>query len=231
MADSVLAVAGLVVTIGLADAMNPSTVGPASALAIQPDGARRAAAFTAGVAGTSLAAGLVLVAGPGAAIMAALPHPGPRVRDLAEIALGVVLLALALAAWLGRHRLARALAAPEEGRTRRAGLAAPLGVGAAIMAVELPTAFPYFGALAAIVGSKAPLPTQLLLVVAFNAAFVLPLLAIVAVRIAAGERGGGRLERFRLVLARYAGIVLAGLLAVAGLVLVGLGLSGLIPIG
>jgi cytochrome c biogenesis protein CcdA len=216
MADSTLAIAGLVVTIGLADSLNPSTIGPATALAIQPDGARRAAAFTAGVAAVSLAAGLVLVAGPGEAIMAALPHPSHRLRSIAELALGLVLLALALAAWLGRHRLARALAAPEEGRTRRAGLAAPLGLGAAIMAVELPTAFPYFGALAAIVGSKAPLLTQLLLV---------------AVRIAAGERGGERLERFRLVLARYAGIVLAGLLAVAGLVLVALGLKGLTPIG
>jgi cytochrome c biogenesis protein CcdA len=223
MADDALAVGAIVLTIGLADSLNPSTLAPATALAIQADGARRAAAFAAGVAATSLTAGLIFVAGPGEAIMSALPHPGRRLRELGELALGLVLLTLAAAAWLGRRRLERAFTGAERARTRRAGLAAPFGLGAAIMAVELPTALPYFAALAAIIGSSAALPAQLLLVVAFNVAFMLPLLAIVALRFAAGDRAGARLERFRTVLARYAGALLAALLAAAGVVLVGLG--------
>ena len=59
----------------------------------------------------------------------------------------------------------------------------------------------------------------------FNLAFVLPLMAIVAVRVAAGDRAAPRLERFRQRVARYAGTVLAVLLGAGGAALIAVGLG------
>jgi cytochrome c biogenesis protein CcdA len=217
-------VVAVVVMVGVADSVNPSTVAPTMALAMQRDGARRAAAFTAGVAAVSVAAGALLVAGPGEAILSAIPHPGQRLRHVAEVGAGVVLLALAVASWLGRRRLAARLGSSSDRTDRGRGLGGAFGLGAGIMAVEMPTAFPYFGAVAAIVGTGAPLSAQLLLVLAFNVAFVAPLLGIVVLRARAGERAAARLERARDVLARRAGALLAGLLGAGGVALIVVGL-------
>jgi len=221
MSEPLLATGALVVTIGLADSLNPSTVAPAVALAIGEHGARRAAAFTAGVGLVSLAGGVVLVAGPGEAILAAMPHPGESVKHVGEVLFGVVLLVLAALAWAGRHRLARSLSQSDEDdrEQRRTGIGAVFGLGAGIMALELPTAFPYFAAIAAIVGTGAPVGSQLLLVVLFNLVFVAPLLAIVAVR--AIEK----LARLRDGVARNAGTVLALVLGAGGLALIAVGLG------
>jgi cytochrome c biogenesis protein CcdA len=220
MASPAIAVGTLVFVIGVADSINPSTVGPAVALAVGRHGARRAAAFTAGVALVSFAGGAILVLGPGAAIMAAIPRPSARFEHIAEIVLGVVALVLAAVAWRGRRALERRLTR-EEDPSRRSGHAAAFGLGAGIMAVELPTAFPYFGAVAAIIGAHVSPLGRLGLVFVYNVAFVLPLLAIIALRIA----GGHRLDAFRVAFARYAGATLAALLAVAGVVLLVLGIT------
>jgi cytochrome c biogenesis protein CcdA len=223
--DPTLAAGAVVLAIGLADSVNPSTVAPAIALAVREDGARQAAMFTLGVAAVSLLGGAVLVAGPGQAILAAIPHPGAGFKKIAEIGVGALLLALAAAAWIGRHRIARSVSGTGERGVRGAGAAAAFGLGAGIMAVELPTAFPYFGAIAAIVGTGASLPAQLLLVLLFNVAFVLPLVAIVAVRLIAGDRAADRLERFRNWLARHAGTALGVVLGAGGVALLAFGLG------
>jgi len=225
MSEPLLTAGALVVTIGLADSLNPSTVAPAVALAIQEHGARRAAAFTAGVGLVSLAGGIVLVAGPGEAILAAMPHPGDTVKHVGEVVFGLALLALAALAWAGRHRLQRSLTKADERQARGKGVGAVFGLGAGIMALELPTAFPYFAAIAAIVGTGAPVVSQLLLVVLFNVVFVAPLLAIVAVRVIAGDRATAKLARLRDSVARHAGMVLAVVLGAGGLALVAVGLG------
>ena len=225
MSAPLLATGGLVATIGLADAVNPSTVGPAMALAIQEDGARRTFAFAAGVALVSFVAGAVVVAGPGEAIMHAIPHPSKLVKEVSEEVLGVALLALAILAWLGRRRLARTISEAGGRKAGGAGLGAAFGLGAGIMAIELPTAFAYFGAMAAIIGTRAALPGQLLLVLLFNVVVVLPVLLIAVVRRIAGDEAQPRIERIRDRFARLAGPVLAVLLAAAGLALCVVGLT------
>jgi len=228
MADPALGVGVLVATIGLADSINPTTVGPATALAIQEDGARRTAAFTAGVAIVSFLGGAILVAGPGQALLASIPHPSSTLKEIGEVALGVLLLGLAVASVVGRRKIARTISGPAEPRARqpgRAGRGGAFALGAGIMVVELPTAFPYFGAVAAIVGTHDALPKQLLLVAIFNLAFVAPLLAIVALREAAGERAVERLTAVRETVARHAGVTLAAVLGAGGLVLIVLGLT------
>lgn len=155
--------------------------------------------------------------------MAALPHPGALVKELGEKVLGVLLLALAAIAWIGRLRLARSLEEPSGRSARGAGAAAAFVLGVGIMAVEFPTAFPYFGAVAAIIGSRISLVGQMLLIVLFNLAFVLPLLAILALRAAAGERAAARLAGLRRGIARLAGATLAVLFGTGGLALIAVG--------
>ena len=60
-------------------------------------------------------------------------------------------------------------------------------LGATITAIELPTAFPYFAAIAAVVGSGVGVGRQLFLIVLFNVCFVLPLVAIVVTLTVAGD--------------------------------------------
>src|SRR5437660_818555 len=91
-ARRVLALVALVVSVGIVDSLNPSTIGPALFLATAPDGARRLAGFTAGVLAVALAGGLVLTLGPGQAILAAVPRPGRTTTHAIELALGGVAL-------------------------------------------------------------------------------------------------------------------------------------------
>ena len=108
------------------------------------------------------------------------------------------------------------------------GAAGAAGLGAGIMLAELPTAVPYFAALAAIVRSSAALVTQLELVALFNLAFILPLLAILGVRLLAGPRSERLLQLTRGALDRYVGVVLPCAVALLAAVLVILGVVGLV---
>lgn len=217
----------VMVSVGLADGLNPSTVAPALVMATAEDAVARLLAFTFGVFVVSTAGGVVLLLGPGHALHNAIPHPGPDVKGLLEAGLGMVLLALAAVSWLTRDRLRRRLSPGDERRASTGRLSA-LALGAGIMAVELPTALPYFGAIAAIVEARVGRVRGLLLVLAYNIAFVAPLLAIVAIRATAGDEARGRLEALRDRLARHAGAILAGLLGAGGLALLATGLANLV---
>lgn len=100
-------------------------------------------------------------------------------------------------------------------------------LGATITIVELPTAFPYFAVIAAIVGSGLGPVRQLTLLLIFNVCFVLPLLAIVAVLTFGGERTDRLLAAGRDFLQRRWPVVLSAVAVVAGLVVIALGITGL----
>ena len=217
------ALAALVAMIGLADSVNPSTVAPALVLATRPDGARQVAAFTAGVFLVSTAGGVLLVLGPGQVALHALPHPTTRTKHLGEIAAGVVLLALAAATVAGHRHVSRRLRDRDD--KDRGGSAFVLG--AAIMALELPTALPYFGAIAAILGAGTHVGHAIVLVLIFNVAFVAPLLAVLAIRAFGGDRTTARFESLGRWLSDRAVPLIAGLFGVAGIGLLILGIVGL----
>ena len=133
------------------------------------------------------------------------------------------MLALAGVLWLGRARVARRLGR----RPERTGRSAFL-LGAGIMAVELPTAFPYFAAVAAIVGSRSGTGTQVLLVLLYNVVFVAPLVALLVVIMATGSRGAELAASARSMLQRSAPVALPAALALIGVVLLVLGALGLV---
>src|SRR5579875_921362 len=97
---------GLVISIGLADGMNPSSVGPALYLAAGRHPRRAVLQFAGGYAAVMFAGGLILTLGPGRAILALVPHPGPTARYALETIAGVAMLAVAALVWARRARLA-----------------------------------------------------------------------------------------------------------------------------
>jgi cytochrome c biogenesis protein CcdA len=210
-----LRLAGVVLAVGLADSLNPSTVGPALYLATGQRPVARVSLFTLGVFAVNLAGGIVLAVGPGRLLVALIPRPDRAVRHALELAAGLVLVAIAVALWAGRRRLAR-----RELPMRGGGGGSALVAGASIAAIELPTAAPYFAVIAAIVAQRASIVQTVLLLALFCAAFVAPLIAIVVVLLVAGPRADPVLRRFGAWLQRHWPEVLA-----AVLLLVGLGLT------
>jgi cytochrome c biogenesis protein CcdA len=216
-----LAIVGL--TVGLADSLNPTTVGPAVYLATVARGALRVMQFTLGVFAVNLVVGLVLVLGPGSFLVGLIPHPQETARHVIELVAGVALLVAAVALWLGRRRLVRH-ELPMQGAAGGSALAA----GASIAVVELPTAVPYFAFAVAVIGSSATTPGKIALVAIYNVAFVAPLLLVALALVIIGDAADPWLERAGAWLQRRWPIVLATVLLVIGSGLTVLGGTGLV---
>jgi cytochrome c biogenesis protein CcdA len=217
----VLALIALVVSIGAADALNPSTLAPALFFAVGPRGRRDVAGFTLGIFAVSLAGGLALTFGPGQALLTRVSKPSPHTVHLIELIAGAAALPAAAALWHARAHVTARLA-----RTQPSGRSALL-LGAGIMAVELPTAIPYFAAIAAIVESGDSDSTQIILLLLYNAAFVAPLVLLFVVLALSGTRGAQIAARARLQLDVWAPRIAPAALVVASVVLLTLGLIGL----
>lgn len=212
---------GLAISIGIADSLNPTTIAPALYLASGAHARRQVAQFTAGVFGIYLLGGLAIALGPGELVLAIVPRPGRHLSYVLEILAGAAMLTAAAFLWGYRTRLSES--EPPEPRAR--GRSSVI-LGATITAVELPTAFPYFAAIAAIVGADLDVVRVILVLVVFNICFVAPLLAIIAVLTFAGSDAQRYLTRAREWLEARWPVVLAVLALVAGLVVTILGVTG-----
>ena len=214
----------LMITIGLADSINPSTIAPALYLAAGRRPVIRVAEFTLAVFLVYLAGGALIALGGGQLVRSVVPDVDIRhtVRYTGEVVAGVLLLGGAAMIWRRRHRMAeRGLPGTEP--KRRSSLL----LGASITAVELPTAFPYFAAIAAIVGSGLGTAREFTLLLVFNVCFVLPLIGIVLTLLIAGERANLRLAQGRRFLERRWPHLLCGLIMLVGLVAIAFGATGL----
>lgn len=213
---------GLMITIGLADSVNPSTLAPALYLATGERPRTRVAEFTVSVFFVYLAGGALIALGPGQLLRSVLPHPDFEDRAVAEIIVGVALILASLVIWRRRERL-RARGLPTVSPRRRSSVL----LGATITAVELPTAFPYFAAIAAILGSDLGPVRQLVLLVIFNICFVLPLLGVLATLTLAPARADRVLAAARRILERRWPNLLAVLILIVGIFALLLGGAGL----
>jgi cytochrome c biogenesis protein CcdA len=213
----------LVVSIGLADSLNPGTIAPALFLATTARPRRQVTAFAAGVFAVNMVGGALIALGPGQLLLSVLPHPHPTAKYVMEAAAGAALLVAAGLVIVHRKRLRERRLAPRE-RGKRSGFV----LGAAITAVELPTALPYFAAIAAIVGSDARVPSQILLLALFNLAFLVPVWAILAVLWLAHGHAEPLLARLGDGLERNWPTLVGVLLAAVGVAALGLGVAGLI---
>ena len=216
-----LRLVGLMVSIGLVDSLNPSTIGPALFLAHTDHPRRRVIEFTLAVFVVYFGGGALIALGPGQLIRSALPHAHATPRHIAEIVAGAVLMVTAVILWRSRDRIVqRGLPQP---RGRRSSLI----LGGTIMALELPTAFPYFAAIAAIVGAGLDPSRTVGLLLIFNRCCVLPLIGIVVVLTLAGPRAERLLAPGRAFMERRWPHILALLVLVVGVVAVLLGTTGL----
>jgi hypothetical protein len=98
---------GVAISVGFADSLNPSTVGPALYIATGRQRVWRVTQFTIGVFSVTVVGGLVLTIGPGRLLLGLVPHPQGPVRHVIELVAGVVLLIVAVAIFTGRRSLAR----------------------------------------------------------------------------------------------------------------------------
>ena len=124
--------------------------------------------------------------------------------------------------WRHRLRLSRK-EMPEPNPKRRSNVM----LGASIILVELPTAFAYFAAIAAILGSGTALPGRLAALLLYNICFVLPLIAILATLITTGNQAQRILERRRDRLASRWPTMLAALLLIGGALVIAVASVGL----
>jgi len=212
---------GLVVSIGLADSLNPTTIAPALYLATGEHPRARLIQFTLGVLAVYFLGGALIALGPGQLLLSLVPKPDAEDRHVIEIVVGAAMLVASALLWRKRESLTkRRMPAPSaEGKSSAI-------LGATITAVELPTAFPYFAAIAAIVGSGLDPVRQLILLLLFNVCFVAPLLVMVGTLTLAGDRAIQLLSRGREFLERRWPVVLSALLLVAGVFVVLLGVTG-----
>jgi cytochrome c biogenesis protein CcdA len=202
----------LCLTVGLADSINPTTVAPALYLATAPRARAGLASYTVGVFAVCFLGGLLITLGPGQLILTIAPHPKHAVKHILELAVGAVAAAAAAAVWLGRHRIQARVP-----QVRKTAPRSAFALGASIMAVELPTAFPYFAVIAAIVGTADDILGQVVALIIFNVAFIAPLLAMIALREFAGDRAERELVRFGDWFRQNSAAVLAVLLALVAI--------------
>ena len=214
---------GIVVSIGIADSVNPTTIAPALYLAGLPNSRVRILEFTLAVFAVYLVGGIAIALGPGQLLISLIPHPGRHLAYVLEIVAGVAMLTAGVFLWAYRGRLRSREPSAESPFERRSSAL----LGATITAVELPTAFPYFAAIAAIVGSGYDVVRQLVLLVLFNVCFVAPLLAIFATLAFAGPNAARVLTHWRERLERRWPTVLAVLALLAGIFVILLGATGL----
>jgi cytochrome c biogenesis protein CcdA len=213
---------GVVITIGLADSLNPTTIAPALYLATEEEPLSRVTEFTVAVFIVYLAGGVLIALGPGQLLLSLVPKPSHEARYILEILAGAAMLVATVLLWTHRDRLARR--PPPEMKAEGKSSAI---LGATITAVELPTAFPYFAAIAAIVGSGVDPARQVTLLVLFNLCFVLPLVVIAGTLWLAGDHADELLTGARQILQRRWPLLLAGLALLAGTFVILLGITGL----
>jgi cytochrome c biogenesis protein CcdA len=218
----VVTVVLLIVSLGLADSVNPVTILIAVYLASTSDARPRLAGFVVGVFAVYLLSGAVLVLGADGLLHGALGGIDVPQRDLVSVLAGGAAIALAALLWVNRARWRR-MRPPDWALEPRSTLV----LGAAVTAIDLPTAFPYFGAIGVILTSGASSVGQILLLVLFNALYVLPLVLILVAHLALGDRCRSALASARAAIERVAAPVLAGLTMCGGCVLILQGVSGL----
>ena len=181
------ALALAVVAIALPDSLNPTLIVAAVLLAAQRRPFLRTLAFTVAAFAVTLAGGLVIALGLGDLILALVPKPSNTVKWWLITFAGLVLIVGGAGMWIKRRALG---SAPDPQAHHEGGGGSALAMGAGIAGIEFLTAFPYFAAIALIVGSSVGAASKVALLVLYNLVYVLPLIVIVVLCAVMGERAG-----------------------------------------
>jgi Sap, sulfolipid-1-addressing protein len=206
-----------IVAIALPDCLNPSLIGGELLVATRPHPRRATAAFTVGAWAITFLFGLALALGLGDLILALVPKPNATVKYGLITAAGFVMVLGAVIIVVRRN----SLAASEPAHQRHGTHGSPALLGAGLAAAELLTAFPYFAAIALIVGSGVSNAGKLSLVVLYCVVYMFPPIAIAVVIGVMGDRaervlrpaGEWLTTHWPLVVGPVTGVIGAGVLA------------------
>jgi cytochrome c biogenesis protein CcdA len=180
------ALALAVVAIAAPDSLNPSLIVAAVFLTLGAHPIRRSLVFTITAFVVTLAGGLAIALGLGDLILSLLPKLSRTAKYDVITAVGVLVMCGGAVIWWRREALA---SEPSHAHRDPAQGGSALLLGAGIAGVELLTAFPYFAAIAMVLGSSVSPPGKVFLLVLYNVIYVLPLIAIVVVRAIMGQKG------------------------------------------
>jgi hypothetical protein len=178
-----------VVAIALPDCINPSLIGGELFVALGSNPRRRSVAFTLAVLAVTFGFGLAFALGLGDLILSLVPKPGPTVKYALITAAGAALVLGGTGILIRRKALTGSRR--DEAHTSH-GSAVALGAGLA--GLELLTAFPYFAAIALIIGSGVSDASKLFLLLLYCVVYALPLIAIAVVLVVRGERAEATLR-------------------------------------
>ena len=173
-----------VVAIALPDCINPSLIGGALFVATRPRARTGVAAFTLAAGMVTFVFGLVFAFGLGNLILSVVPKPSSMVRNSLITAAGVVMLAGSAVIWIRRRALTAQDPVRDEGNAHRSAAL----IGAALAGIELLSAFPYFAAIALIVGSGVSLAGKVSLLALYCVIYILPLIAIAVAYAVMGDQ-------------------------------------------
>jgi cytochrome c biogenesis protein CcdA len=182
----VLKLAITIVAIALPDCINPSLIGGELYVATGPHPRRRVIAFTLAAFAVTFVVGVALALGLGDLILSVVPQPSDTLTYALATAAGVVLVLGGAVILVRRH----ALVAGE----RRVPHGSAALIGGGIAGIELLSAFPYFAAIAIIVGADVPNAGKLGLIALYCVVYCLPLIAIAVMFAVLGERAETVLE-------------------------------------
>jgi Sap, sulfolipid-1-addressing protein len=215
----VLKLAIAVVAIALPDCINPSLIGGELLVATGSHPGRRTAMFTLAAWAVTFVFGVAFALGLGDLIVSVLPKPSATLKYDLIAGAGIVLVIGGAAVWIRRRALVSSEPTPH-----RSGSHASAGLtGAAIAGFELLTAFPYFAAIAMIVGSGVSNPAKVWLLVLYCVVYTLPLIVIVVVIVFMGKRAEQMLEPVGAWLLANWPVIVGPLTAAIGIALVAYG--------
>jgi Sap, sulfolipid-1-addressing protein len=180
------ALALAVVLIAAPDSLNPSLIVAAVFLTLGANPIRRSLVFTITAFAVTLAGGLAIALGLGDLILSLLPKLSHTAKYDVITAVGVLVMCGGAVLWWRRKALA---SEPSDSHQDPAEGGSAILLAAGIAGVELLTAFPYFAAIAMVLGSSVSGAGKVFLLVLYNVIYVLPLIGIVVVRAIMGEKG------------------------------------------
>ncbi len=175
---------GLLV-LALVDSINPSAIVVTLFLLSRQRAKAQVAVYLATIFLTYLTLGAMMVLGFDAVMPAGTAMTGGRLEWIVQGAIGLAMLVYAIAA----PKTARADSPSEP---RASTWVALVVLGVTVTAMELPTALPYFGAVALLTAADLSLAQWLPLLVAYNVIFVLPPLLLFMGHALFGQRASAR---------------------------------------
>jgi cytochrome c biogenesis protein CcdA len=222
----VIAAALIVAGIAIVDSLNPGTIGPALVLTASAHPVRSIVAFAVGFFVVNVAGGILLALGPGHWLFSLVPDPSDSLKHWGAVIAGIALVAAAVVLFAALERFTR----PEKADAdvparRRSGSAFAFGAGLAL--VELPTALPYFAALAAIDAAHVSVAREIALIVLFNVLFLAPVFLIALLLEFFPSAWERVIEPVRRWMSAHWPRVLGAVLATGGVALLVFGVAGL----